>query len=207
LDELDWLERIPCLVQRFVPGHGAGIFALYGTSGPVAWFAHRRIREKPPSGGVSVLSESVRPGAVLQGDAERLLNTVGWWGPAMIEFRIASDGTPFLMEINGRLWGSLQLSIDAGIDFPALILRLARGEVLQQQPDYLIGRRLRWLLGDVDNLLLQLRDGLSATQKLSAVRNFLASFLDPCVRQEVFRWSDPRPAGIELARWIKDLSR
>ena len=81
------------------------------------------------------------------------------------------------------------------------------GEVLQQQPDYRHGRRLRWLLGDVDNLLLQLRGGFPATQKLSAMGNFLASFADPRIRQEVFRWSDPRPAGIELARWIKDLSR
>ena len=55
----EWVSDIPCLVQRFVPGHGAGIFALHGPSGPIAWFAHRRIREKPPTGGVSVFCESV----------------------------------------------------------------------------------------------------------------------------------------------------
>ena len=59
LGSQDWLGDIPCLVQRFVPGHGAGIFSLYGSSKPIAWVAHRRIREKPPTGGVSVLCESV----------------------------------------------------------------------------------------------------------------------------------------------------
>ena len=29
-------------------------------------------------------------------------------------------GTPLLMEVNGRFWGSLQLAIDAGVDFPYL---------------------------------------------------------------------------------------
>ncbi len=43
LDRSTWMGDIPCLVQRFIPGHGAGIFALYASSRPVAWFAHRRI--------------------------------------------------------------------------------------------------------------------------------------------------------------------
>ena len=68
-----WLGDIPCLVQRFIPGHGAGIFALYESGRPVAWFAHRRIREKPPTGGVSVLSESAPIDSVMQSAAAKLL--------------------------------------------------------------------------------------------------------------------------------------
>ena len=42
-----------------------------------------------------------------------------WHGVAMVEFkRDERDDTPRLMEINGRFWGSLQLAIDAGVDFP-----------------------------------------------------------------------------------------
>ena len=69
LERCAWIADIPCLVQRFVPGHGAGIFAAFSRSGPVAWFAHRRLREKPPQGGVSVLSESVRVDPTMR-DAE-----------------------------------------------------------------------------------------------------------------------------------------
>ena len=47
-----WLGETACLVQQFIPGTGAGLFSLHGRDGAVAWFAHRRIREKPPRGGV-----------------------------------------------------------------------------------------------------------------------------------------------------------
>ena len=49
----------PFLLQACVSGEGAGIFALYDRGRPLAFFAHRRLREKPPRGGVSTLSESV----------------------------------------------------------------------------------------------------------------------------------------------------
>src|SRR5262249_32485555 len=49
----------PCLVQECVTGRGQGVFGLYAEGKVVTFFAHQRLREKPPSGGVSVLSESV----------------------------------------------------------------------------------------------------------------------------------------------------
>ncbi len=46
----------------------------------------------------------------------------------MVEFKAdARTGTPYLMEINGRFWGSLQLAIDAGVDFPAILVAAALG--------------------------------------------------------------------------------
>jgi predicted ATP-grasp superfamily ATP-dependent carboligase len=130
---------------------------MYGQEGPVAWFAHRRLREKPPAGGVSVLCESVPVDPVMRGYAEGLLSAAGWFGPAMVEFRVDPDGKPWLMEVNGRFWGSLQLAIDCGVDFPWLLYQLCRGDQVAAPEHYEVGRRLRWLLGDLDHLLLQLR--------------------------------------------------
>ena len=85
----------------------------------VALFSHRRLRERPPWGGVSVLSESIALCPDARDYAHSLLDDLGWHGVAMVEFkRDARDGVPKLMEINGRFWGSLQLAIDAGVDFP-----------------------------------------------------------------------------------------
>ena len=53
------LGNCPFMVQEYISGHGRGVFCLYDNGTPVAFFAHRRLREKPPSGGVSVLSQSV----------------------------------------------------------------------------------------------------------------------------------------------------
>lgn len=204
---LPWLDQIPCLVQRFVPGEGAGVFALHGTEGPLAWFAHRRIREKPPTGGVSVLSESMPVDSVMQSAALKLLSAVGWVGVAMVEFRVAPDGTAFLMEVNGRFWGSLQLAIDCGVDFPWLLYRLFEGIPVPPPDSYVIGRRLRWVLGDLDSLIIKLRSDQSTNwQKMAAAGTFLRSFLDPRCRQEVFRLSDPAPGLREARHWVSALA-
>ena len=208
VDNLPWLGDIPCLVQAFVGEHGAGVFAVCGAAGPAAWFAHRRIREKPPSGGVSVLSESAAIDPRLREHAAELLRSARWFGVAMIEFRVAKDGTPYLMEVNGRFWGSLQLAIDSGVDFPWLLYQLASGAQPDDTSGYVIGRRLRWLLGDVDNLLLQVRDSRKrAGAKLRAMLQFIGSCFDFSSRQEVLRWSDPRPGFLEVRQWLAALRK
>ena len=204
LERCQWIADIPCLVQQFVRGRGAGIFAAYSGSGPVAWFAHRRIREKPPEGGVSVLSESVPVDPAMQAAAAKLLTAARWSGVAMVEFRVGEDGTPYLMEVNGRFWGSLQLAIDCGIDFPWLLYETSQGRVVPATPSYRLGRRLRWLLGDLDSLLIALRRTRSTMrQKAAAVGGFLASFTDLRCRQEILRLSDPYPGLREIVQWLK----
>lgn len=208
LDRLSWLSDIPCLVQQFVRGHGAGIFCLHAAFGPTAWFAHRRIREKPPSGGVSVLSESIHINAEMQSIAGKLLGKAAWTGVAMIEFRVSAQGVPYLMEVNGRFWGSLQLAIDCGIDFPWLLYQQISGLPTVPQSSYQLGRRLRWLWGDVDSLILQLRGSeFPLRSKMHIVRDFIWSFFDPACRQEIWRISDPRPALVETKRWMRNALR
>lgn len=202
LEQAHWLGPLPALVQSWIPGSGAGVFALYGTQGPVAWFAHSRLREKPPQGGVSVLCESAPVDPQLQHLSQQLLTSVGWCGPAMVEYRVTPAGMPVLMEVNGRFWGSLQLGIDSGIDFPALYLQLAQGLNVPASTHYQVGRRLRWLLGDLDNLLLQLRGRVAQGRRRKALRNFAASFFDPLCRQEIWRAGDTRPAWREASQWL-----
>ncbi len=201
-----WLGDIPCLVQQFVPGHGAGIFALYGSSGPVAWFAHRRLREKPPTGGVSVLSESVPVNPMMQSAAAKLLSAANWTGVAMVEFRVAGDGTAYLMEVNGRFWGSLQLAIDCGVDFPWLLYQLIQSLPVTQPQTYAAGRRLRWLVGDFDSLLAELKlTSSSLGHKAHAIAAFAKSFVDGRCHQEILRLHDPRPAMVESWQWVREL--
>ena len=206
LSRMTCLRDIPCLVQRFIPGHGAGVFALYASAQPVAWFAHRRIREKPPTGGVSVLCESVPIDSAMQSAAGRLLAAADWTGVAMVEFRVAHDGTPCLMEVNGRFWGSLQLAIDCGVDFPWLLYRHIRGLPVTAPASYALGRRVRWLLGDFDSLLISLRQTASnGVPKARVLAAFLRSFADLRCRQEILRFHDIRPGLREMVQWLNAL--
>jgi predicted ATP-grasp superfamily ATP-dependent carboligase len=201
----------PILVQRRVQGPGIGVFVLLRAGEVVAHFGHRRIREKPPSGGVSVLRESVRvPSSLLESSVE-LLRALDWEGVAMIEYKMDDEtGTPYLMEINGRFWGSLQLAIDAGVDFPRLLVEEGEPGPDTDAPRYRTGIQSRWMWGDVDHLLARLlrsrrRLGLdaSAPGRIGAVVAFFRGFLPPA-REEVFRLRDPAPGIREAAQWIRD---
>lgn len=195
------------MLQENVPGTGRGIFALYDRDKPQAFFAHRRIREKPPSGGVSVLSESIEPDQALLDYSRKLLDAAGWHGIAMVEFRVSDEGTPWLMEVNTRFWGSLQLAVDAGVNFPLMLYQIERNESIEPADHYRKGKRLRWLLGDFDNLYLTLRDSnVPARNKVRAVARFL--WPSPFrTRHETFRWTDPGPAWWEFRDYLKNLAR
>ena len=147
----------PVLLQERIEGPGRGLFACFVLGQPVAFFAHQRLREKPPSGGVSVLCEStpLDPAAVEYGT--RLLSHIGWHGVAMVEFKQDNrDGSLRLMEINARFWGSLQLAIDAGVNFPCMLADIAAGKPPTKEKPYRFGIRNRWLAGDVDALIMLL---------------------------------------------------
>jgi predicted ATP-grasp superfamily ATP-dependent carboligase len=199
----------PLLLQQRIVGPGIGIFLLIWKEKLLATFAHKRLREKPPSGGVSVYSESVLADAELVEKSRLLLERMGWRGVAMVEFkREASTGIAYLMEVNGRFWGSLQLAIDAGVDFPRLLVAAATDEALPATTDYRVGSRSRWWWGDVDHLLARWRtDAASlalpagAPSKWRATLDFL-TFWYPHDHNEVFRLKDPRPFLRETIEWL-----
>ncbi len=121
----------------------------------------------------------------------------------------AVTGTPYLMEINGRFWGSLQLAIDAGVDFPQLLVRCALGERVPPKSGYRVGTRGQWWWGEVDHVLARLRrtDAELALPpgsptRASVVSDFLARWR-PHERDAVFRLNDPMPFLTESARWFR----
>ncbi len=200
----------PLLIQQRVTGPGCGVFLLRWDGVTIASFAHRRIREKPPAGGVSVYAEAVALDSGLMAQSERLLDALNWRGVAMVEYKLdAATGTTYLMEINGRFWGSLQLAIDAGVDFPQLLVRCALGEPVAAKSSYRVGTRGRWWWGEVDHVLARLRRTNAelalppgAPTRASVVADFLARWRLH-ERDAVFRFDDPMPFLNESARWFR----
>jgi biotin carboxylase len=201
-------SAFPIHLQRRVEGPGVGVFLLIWKGELVASFAHRRLREKPPSGGVSVFRESIAPAPDLVSQARRLLASFEWDGVAMVEFKLdRATGQAYLMEVNGRFWGSLQLAIDAGVDFPRLLVDASLGLDPEPVHHYRAGVRLRWFWGDVDHLAARLRRSrgeldlpVTGPGRLRAVADFLAAMFTG--RGEVLRWYDPAPAWRETVQWL-----
>jgi len=150
----------PSMIQEKVIGPGTGLFTLFQNGRHLALFSHQRLREKPPSGGVSVVCESVALDEEMVEASQKLLAAVDWQGVAMVEFkRDIRDGQAKLMEINGRFWGSLQLAIASGVDFPVLFLHQLTQSAQKRVADdnYRIGLRMKWFLGTLDHLIIRLR--------------------------------------------------
>jgi predicted ATP-grasp superfamily ATP-dependent carboligase len=206
-------QAFPLLLQQRVIGPGVGIFVLLWNDTILAAFSHQRIREKPPSGGVSVYRVSRSMDHTLLDRSIALLRAFGWCGVAMVEYKVDErTGVPFLMEINGRFWGSLQLAIDAGVDFPTLLVRAATGEQPTPVVAYDTACGSRWWWGDVDHLIARLRHSNQALAlppdaptRWAAVRSVLTRRAGD--RPETFRLHDPSPFFVESIAWITDLVR
>jgi len=145
-----WLPHTAVQQQAYVSGRGVGVCLLY-ERGRKAWhFAHERIHELPLTGGASSYRRSMLPSTELLEASERLLDALAWHGVAMVEYKMRPDGSFCLMEINPRLWGSLALAIDAGVDFPLGLLALAAGTPLAVQPAYRAPYYTRNIEDDID---------------------------------------------------------
>ena len=188
------------MVQEFIPQGGAyGVSMLFNHGEPRAIFAHKRLREYPNSGGPSTLRESVRFPEIEE-YATTLLEALDWHGVAMVEFRVDQrDGKPKLMEINPRFWGSLQLAISSGVDFPYLLYKMAMDGDVEPVFEYKTGVKVRWLLlGDILWFL-----GIQNSNKLKALPEFL-KFRG--MRYDVLSFRDPMPALGAILEGIKSMT-
>lgn len=181
------------LVQAYLPGEGCGYFGCYADGEPIGRYAHRRVREYPPSGGASACAES-RPDDELSTYGHRLLSALSWTGVVMVEFKRDADGRPHLVEINPKLWGSLELGVRSGMNFPVAMLALADG----REPPALSlrERRVHWpLSGDLQH----------AARRPRSAPSVLRDLVSPRTRSNV-DLTDPLPhvveAGKALARGV-----
>jgi len=185
------------LAQEYVRGDGFGFCALYWHGRSVRHFMHRRVREWPPTGGASAAAESVPDAPLLEAAGTRLLDALGWHGVAMVEFKgdpfgASGGGRLALIEINAKFWGSHDIALAAGVDFPADLAALLEGRTLGPQPP-VRHVRFSWPLGG------DLWHGLARPAALPRV---LWEAISPGVAHNG-RWSDPLPHVYELMQCIR----
>lgn len=203
----DWISRFDVLEQEYVQGSGVGIELLCHEGKVVWYFAHERLHELPLTGGASSYRRAIEPPREMLDASVRMLETLRWNGVAMVEFKRCKDGTFALMEINPRLWGSLALSIDAGVCFPMGLWKLANGEPLPAQPSYRRGVRTRHVRADLTWLKANFFADHANPRLLT--RSRLASLLElPLVltgreHWDHFRWTDLGPTLHEIGEMTR----
>lgn len=181
-------EHGPVIVQEFIPNGGErGVYTLYDWESTLSGVTvQQRLRSNHPDGGPSTLRETVSD-PDLVAETDRLLSEIGWQGVAMAEYRIdpATDEAK-LIEVNPRLWGSLKLTVAAGMNAPVMLYDLAATGDCDPALDYEVGVRAHWVLGDAMQILT--RD-----DRLAAVGEFVDTVTDGTPR-DVLSMNDPLPA-------------
>ncbi|WP_411967978.1 ATP-grasp domain-containing protein [Haloferax sp. YSSS75] len=180
------------IIQEQVPKDGRGMGAAFlRWNGEIkARFEYQRLREFPPDGGPSTLRESIRDDRLFEA-GKALLEDVDWQGVAMVEFKNdPRTGTPQLLEVNPRFWGSLHLPYRVGVEFPWLLVQCALGLDPEPVLTYPTGVKCRYLLpGDLLNLL---------SRRDEAALDEFFPLVEDGVYFDIIDRSDPLPAFAQL---------
>jgi predicted ATP-grasp superfamily ATP-dependent carboligase len=176
-------------VQQKILGETHCVAMLFSHGHLRAKVAYRQLRDYPITGGQATLRVSLRSEKA-EDCFQRMLEGLDWHGACQADFIVDHrTGTPYLIDINPRLWGSLVEAIACGVDFPYLLYRMATEGDVQPVPSFKTGVVTRWLGGELAALPGRLR-------RSNAKLQLLGDFVFPEVRSSLyddFSLSDPLP--------------
>lgn len=201
------LRSSPVVLQEHFSGVGVGV-ELIAKDGEIRYaFQHQRLHEVPLTGGGSSFRMSTELTESLLEASALLMKALQWHGVAMVEFKYQPDtGEYRLMEINGRLWGSLPLATAAGANFPAMMAELELLGDIRPWPPYKRGVYCRKLSRDVVWFEQVLRTRSGSTVSVPGMAQVLrdaALTLLPWHHFDLQSFSDPVPGLIDVHRMLK----
>jgi predicted ATP-grasp superfamily ATP-dependent carboligase len=134
----------------------------------------KEIRNYPIDTGPACYAETVDYPELLKLSI-KLMKSLNYFGIADIDFLVDSrTGKPILMEINPRFWGSLQVAINAGVDFPYLLFEMMKNGDVAKSLEYKTGVRCRHLVfDDIHRLLSIIKGKHSSIYKVNSIIEFL----------------------------------
>ena len=149
LERQEFLFNGGFMAQERIFGTAEAFFAIYDHGVLIDCFMHERLRENPITGGPSTKARSIYKQDLYK-TGKTLLDKLAWHGVAMVEFKRDINGELYLMEINPKFWGSLDLAIAAGVNFPDLAVKIAQGKKLKARTYHAKEKIFQWPLdGDI----------------------------------------------------------
>lgn len=182
------------VIQRYLTGGGMGCSVIAEKGAARRILCHRRVREYPVSGGPSSCAQALRDKR-LEAYTLTLMEKTGFSGPCMVEYKLDGDGTPYLLEVNPRVWGTYPLTRAAGAGFSQEWFRLAWNS---GNPDRALppedaavkeGKKMAFAASD-----LAAAAGYWKTGQKRRALGALGDLLNPAAADGVWEWRDMRPA-------------
>jgi hypothetical protein len=138
------------LLQEQMRGRMGAVVVVVGRDGGIAAEIHQEaVHTWPPEAGDTVRGRIIDPDPELSQGVRALVDDLGWFGLAQVEFVRDDQGTPRITDFNGRFYGSMALATGAGANLPGLWAdhALGRGGKLARAPR--TGASFQWLNRDL----------------------------------------------------------
>ncbi|WP_324275050.1 ATP-grasp domain-containing protein [Blastococcus brunescens] len=154
----------------------------------------------PTPSGVTCRAETLAVDEDLARGAVALLADLRWSGLVQLQFLRDRRGVPHLIDLNGRFFGSMALTVAAGANLPDAWGRQALGEDLPDLPDGRPGVRFLWAAGDLRRARIERRGGVlaDAGSLLRWLPGAVTSVWDP---------RDPRPTATLVRERLRPRGR
>jgi predicted ATP-grasp superfamily ATP-dependent carboligase len=131
------------IIQEYVPGEIHDCVGIYQNGEPKAVMTQRRIETVPISGGPGAYNQTTREPDLLS-LTTGLLDEIGWHGPFQAEWKLDPEGRYKLLELNPKMWGTMELAMRAGVDVPGMALQISLGEEVEPLQGYRVGVKQVW---------------------------------------------------------------
>jgi predicted ATP-grasp superfamily ATP-dependent carboligase len=190
----------PAIVQERIQGKVHDVTALWHEGREIASLSQLRELTDWLDGGSGIVNVT-NDLPQLRDASRKLLSRLQWDGPLQLEW-LEEEGTGrfLLLEANPKFWGTTQLSISAGLDYPAWWVGLHEG-VQPQVPSYRRDLMLRWLVKEIRTVLTVPSDRARLREE---VRKFFDRFRHRPRISDV-DWRDPLPSLNDWLMLLVDL--
>ncbi|MCC6931877.1 MAG: ATP-grasp domain-containing protein [Deltaproteobacteria bacterium] len=203
-----FLRQGDCLAQENFSGVGMGIEFIAKDGSLLCAFQHQRLHETI-TGGPSTYRKSVELNKEMLAASKKLIAALGYTGVGMVEFKYSLLTKQWvLIEINGRFWGSLPLTIAAGIDMPVYLYQLLVQGITSFPERYEPETYCRNLTADMDwfrhNLFADKKDPSLQTVTLAQVFSELVNVFSGREHNDLLVRDDLAPFFADCTTWFKD---
>lgn len=187
VEKYPYFTRDLPIIQEVISGTVMATCGLAEDGEFVEYFQEERLRMFPVDGGSSALRQGIRHPKMAE-YARKVVAALDWTGPIYVEFIKTPDDDCYVLEVNGRYWGSVGCAVCGGVNVPLLHYRQLKGIDSPPSRPYQVGLKQRRLFyTDIKWLAAQLDAGNGG-----ALVPFLVSFFDS--DHDLLAFDDPLPA-------------
>ncbi|MBD3189616.1 MAG: ATP-grasp domain-containing protein [Candidatus Heimdallarchaeota archaeon] len=185
------------IIQEYLPGEIVDVLFIFNQGKLRGCLTQERLLTLPVKGGSGALNVTTNDPKAAKYGIE-LMKALNWHGVGMVEFKRDANGTPKLLEINPKFWGTTEVSISAGMDFPYMLYKIAMEGDVKPNFSYLYPKKFGWPIS------MGVRHLLETETPFTTIKEYLKLFtIHNGTNIQLFK--DPNPFSLQLKNTIRYL--